>query len=492
MPSKSSTRTLEATAAHHARTHARLSMAGKIVAVLALTVIIYVIPAPEGVDPRGMHMAGIFAGTILGLILQPLPTASVALIGLAAAMVTGTMDAKTEALQGFGNSTIWLIVAAFFIADGFLLTGLGRRIALLFVSWLGRSSLGLSYGMALTDLVLSPATPSNTARAGGVVYPIVRSLASVNDSHPTCDESRKKLGAYLSLTSVQVNTITSAMFVTAMAGNPLAVGFAADAGVDISWGTWALAAIVPGLVALIVMPWFMAKVYKPGLTKTPEAPAHAREELKELGPMSRGEWTMLATFVLLLVLWVLGDTIGVDATSAAFVGVAILLITKVLTWKDMAANGGAWSTLIFFSVLVGMATHLNTLGVIGWIGDEVAGLVGGMPWMAAFAVLSLVYFYVHYLFASNTAQIVAMYSVFLGAAIATGAPPLFAALALGFIGNLIGGLSHYASGPAGVIFGSGYVTTAEWFKVGFLASVVNILIWSLIGGGWMSLLGMWG
>lgn len=492
MPSKPSTSTLEAAAAHHARTHARLSMAGKIAAILALTLIIYFIPAPEGIDPRGMHMAGIFAGTILGLILQPLPTASVALVGLAAAMVTGTMDAKTEALQGFGNSTIWLIVAAFFIADGFLLTGLGRRIALLFVSWLGRSSLGLSYGMALADLVLSPATPSNTARAGGVVYPIVRSLASVNDSHPSSAESRKRLGSYLSLTSVQVNTITSAMFVTAMAGNPLAVGFAADAGIDISWGTWALAAIVPGLVALIVMPWFMAKVYKPGLTKTPEAPAHAREELKELGSMSRGEWTMLATFALLLLLWVFGDMIGVDATSAALVGVAILLITKVLTWKDMAANSGAWSTLIFFSVLVGMATHLNTLGVIGWIGDEVAGLVGGMPWMAAFAVLSIVYFYVHYLFASNTAQIVAMYSVFLGAAIATGAPPLFAALALGFIGNLIGGLSHYASGPAGVIYGSGYVTTAEWFKVGFLASVVNILIWSLVGGGWMSLLGMLG
>ena len=105
--------------------------------------------------------------------------------------------------------------------------------------------------------------------------------------------------------------------------------------------------------------------------------------------MSRGEWIMLATFVLLLLLWVFGDMIGVDATSAAFVGVAILLIAKVLTWKDMAANGGAWSTLIFFSVLVGMATHLNTLGVIKWIGDEVAGLVGGMPWMAAFAVLNV-------------------------------------------------------------------------------------------------------
>lgn len=245
------------------------SMVLKIAAIVMITLAIYFIPPPDGVDPRGMHMAAIFVGTILGLILQPLPTASVAIIGLAVAMMTGTMTAKEEALQGFGNSTIWLIVAAFFIADGFLITGLGKRIALLFVRVLGKSSLGLSYGMAITDLILAPATPSNTARAGGVVYPIIKSLAQVNDSQPTSDESRKRLGSYLSLTSVQVNTITSAMFVTAMAGNPLAVKFAAENGADISWGSWALAALVPGLAALLVMPWIMSKIYPPTLTKTP-------------------------------------------------------------------------------------------------------------------------------------------------------------------------------------------------------------------------------
>ncbi|MFJ3031846.1 anion permease [Rothia terrae] len=463
----------------------------KVVAILAVTLILYFMPVPEGVDPRGMHMAGIFAGTILGLILQPLPTASVALIGLAAAMMTGTMAAKNEALTGFGSSTIWLIVAAFFIADGFLLTGLGRRVALIFVSKLGKSSLGLAYGMALTDFVLSPATPSNTARAGGVVYPIVKSLAVVNNSEPTTDESRKRLGAYLSLTAVQVNTITAAMFVTAMAGNPLAVGFAEKQGVHITWGTWALGAIVPGLIALVVMPWVMMKLYPPTLRETPDAPAQARQQLKESGPMSRGEWIMLVTFVLLLALWILGSTLKIDATSAAFFGIALLLVTKVLTWSDMAKNSGAWSTLIFFSVLVAMAEHLNTLGVIGWIGTSVSNLVGGLPWAVAFVILFLVYFYVHYLFASNTAQIVAMYAVFLSAAIAAGAPPMFAALMLGFAGNLIGGLTHYASGPAGVVFGSGYVPTSEWFKTSFLASLVNVLIFGVIGTGWLMLIGLW-
>lgn len=463
----------------------------KVLAILLVTVAVWLIPPPEGVDPRGMHMAGIFLGTILALILQPLPTASVALVGLAAAMITGTMDPGKEALTGFGNSAVWLIVAAFFIADGFLLTGLGRRIALWFVTKLGKSSLGLSYGMAVTDLILAPATPSNTARAGGVVFPIISSLARVQGSTPDTPESRRRLGAYLSMTAVQVNTITSAMFLTAMAGNPLAAKFAADNGVQITWGSWALAAIVPGLVALAVMPWAMTKIYPPELTKTPDAPGRAREQLHQAGPMSRGEVIMAGTFVALLLMWVLGSLLDLNATAVAFVGVAALLVTKVLTWKDMAANGGAWSTLVFFGVLVGMATHLNELGVIDWIGRSVSGAVGGLPWYVAFALLALVYFYVHYLFASNTAQIVAMYAVFLTAAVAAGTPPVFAALAFGFIGNLFGGLAHYSSGPAGVVYGSGYVPTNEWFRVGFLASLVNIVIWTVVGGAWMKVLGMW-
>lgn len=452
--------------------------------------VVYFLPVPSGVEPTGMRMFGIFLGTILALILQPLPTGAVALIGMTAAMLTKT-ETAARALSGFANTTVWLIVAAFFIAEGFLITGLGRRIALMFVTRLGRSTLGLAYGMALTDLILAPATPSNTARCGGVVFPIVASLSHLEDSHPEPDESRKRLGAYLTLTALQVNVITSAMFVTAMAGNPVAQEAAGKLGVEISWGKWALAAIVPGVVSLVAVPWVMSKVYPPTVTKTPDAPQQARDQLREAGPMSRKEWIMAATFILLLVLWCLTDLLRVDATTAAFTGIAILLITGVLSWKDLADNTSAWSTLVFFGVLVGMANELNELGVIDWIGDSVAGAVGSLPWLAAFAILTLVYFYSHYLFASNTAHVVAMYAVFVGAAIATGAPPLFSALVFGFIGNLFGGLAHYSSGPAGVIYGSGYVKTSELFRIGFLMSIVIILIWTLIGGGWMKLIGIW-
>ncbi len=475
----------------HPQHHQRTITALEVGAIAAVVLALWFVPAPAGVDERGMPMLAIFAGTILGLILQPLPTASVALVGLAVAMITGTMDPATEALAGFSSATIWLIVAAFFIAEGFLLTGLGRRIALVFIARLGGSSVGLAYGLAITDLVLAPATPSNTARAGGVIYPIVASLSRVRDSTPDTDASRRRLGSYLAMTSIQVNVVTSAMFLTAMAANPIAQQAAGDQGIEISWARWALAALVPGLASLAVVPWVMSRLYPPTLVHTPEAPAQAREELRALGRLSRGESVMAATFVLLLVLWCLGEQLDVNATAAAFLGIAILLVTKVLTWKDLAANSSAWSTLIFFAVLVGMADQLSALGVIGWVGDSVASAVGSLPWVGAFAVLTLVYFYVHYLFASNTAHVVAMYAVFLGAAVSAGAPPELAALVLGFIGSLFGGLTHYASGPAGVVYGSGYVKTTEWFRVGFLMSLVLVAVWTTLGGAWMRLLGVW-
>jgi DASS family divalent anion:Na+ symporter len=488
-------------------TTARGPRAGTVVRAglpLLVAAIIWFLPVPDTlgpdgeplVAPSGMHMLAIFVGTIVGLITQPLPTAPVAIIGLAAAMITGTMPldgSPPPALAGFSNSTVWLIVAAFFISEGFLVTGLGRRIALHFVRRLGRSSLGLAYGMAATDLVLAPATPSNTARAGGVVYPIVRSLALLEGSTPETEESRKRLGSFLMLTMVHVNTITSAMFVTAMAGNPVAVDLAGglEPPVEISWTTWAAAAVVPGIVSLLAVPWLMYRLYPPTVRATPGAPQHAAQDLAVLGPLTRNEWLMIVTCFLLLTLWVLGEPLGISATATAFVGISVLLVTGVLTWKDLAANASAWQTLIFFGVLVGMATYLNALGVIAWIGQEMSDLVAGAHWLIAFGVLSVVYFYVHYLFASNTAQITAMYAVFLATSIGAGAPPLFAALALGFIGNLFGALTHYASGPCGVIAGSGYVPVPEWFRISFVMSIPVIVIWTTIGGAWMYLIGLW-
>jgi DASS family divalent anion:Na+ symporter len=461
---------------------------------LAVGAIIWFLPMPEGVaalekGEAAWHLLAIFVATIVGIILKPLPMGAVAIIGIMATAATGTLTI-TNALSGFANSTIWLIVLAFFISRGFIKTGLGARIAYMFMRLLGKRTLGLSYGLIATDLVLAPAIPSNTARAGGVVFPILQSVARAYGSNPQ-DGTERKIGSFLTIAAFQGTVITSAMFLTAMAANPLAAKLAAEVGIDITWGTWALAAMVPGIISLLVVPWVLYKLYPPEITSTPEASEIARGKLREMGSLHLSEYVMFGAFVLLLVLWIFGAQLGIDGTTGALVGLGLLLVSGVLSWNDILNERGAWDTLVWFAALVMMASQLNSLGLIGWFGGEVGGAVEGVNWLVAFLVLSLVYFYSHYLFASNTAHVGAMYAAFLAIAIAVGTPPLLAALVLAFFSNLFSSMTHYGTGPAPVLFGSGYVPLATWWKFGLLISVINIVIWLGIGGLWWKVIGLW-
>ncbi len=439
---------------------------------------------------RGLHLLAIFITTIFGIILKPLPMGAVAMMGIAVTAVSGTLPIA-DALSGFSDVVIWLIVLAFFISRGFIKTGLGARIAYNFMALLGKRTLGLSYGLAATDLVLSPAIPSNTARAGGIVMPIMVSLAHAYGSKPN-DGTERKIGSFLTLTAYQVNCITSAMFLTAMAANPLAQKLAGDLKINLTWGGWALAAIVPGLISLIVVPWVIYELYPPEIKETANAVEMARQKLAELGRISVREYMMLFVFVLLLVLWIFAKQFGdMNATSAALIGLSALLVLGVLGWEDVKTETGAWDTLVWFAALVMMASFLNKLGMVPWFSQSVGGLMGGHGWVFAFLMLSLVYFYSHYFFASNTAHVASMYAAFLGVAVALGAPPVLSALVLGFFGNLFGSMTHYGSGPAPVLFGTGYVNVGAWWRIGFVVSVINILIWIGIGGLWWKAIGLW-
>jgi di/tricarboxylate transporter len=164
----------------------------------------FLVPRPAEVTPEAWQLLSIFLSTIAGLVLGPLPVGAWAFLGLTATVATRTLP-FTAAFGAFTNEVIWLIVISFFFARGFVKTGLGDRVATYFVKWLGRSTLGLSYGLAISEALISPAMPSTTARAGGVFLPIVKSLSLSSGSKPN-DPSAKKLGSYLVQSQLQVTT----------------------------------------------------------------------------------------------------------------------------------------------------------------------------------------------------------------------------------------------------------------------------------------------
>ena len=481
---------------------------------LALTLILWFIPAPEGVAPNAWHLLALFIGIIAGIIGKAMPIGAMAMLAMTiVALLQVTVpelgadgnpiknpaaQAAKDALSSLNSPLIWMIGIAIMISRSLLKTGLGTRIGYLFLSLFGKSTVGVAYSLALCDLLIAPVTPSNTARGGAIVHPIMKAIATSFDSDPE-KGTQNKIGRYLALVNYHANIISCLIFLTATAPNPLVVDLVAkatDSKIHLSWGTWFVAMVVPGMVAMVLMPIILYFLYKPEITSTPNAPEMARAKLKEMGPMSRNEKITLGVFAVLLVLWAgllapLG--IKVDATTTTFLGISLLLLTGVLTWDDVLKEKGAWDTIVWFAALVMMATFLNKLGLIKWFSDLMGQQIQGMglSWVVGCALLALVYIYSHYMFASGTAHVTAMLGAFYAVGLHLGAPPMLFALVLAASTGIMMSLTHYASGSSPVIYNPGYTTMGEWWIAGFVMSAVEILIFCTIGITWWKMLGYW-
>lgn len=459
--------------------------------VLAVGAVIWFMPVPAGLKVQAWHLFAIFVATILGYILQPLPIGAIAFIAVTFTALSGTLKLEA-ALSGYSNGTMWLIVSAFLFARGFIKSGLGRRIAFVIIKMIGKSSLTLGYAIALSDFVISPATPSSAARAGGIIFPIIKSLSSALGSEP--GPTARRFGSYIMQVEYHANAITCAMFMTAMAGNPLAVELASHAiGVQLTWASWALAAIVPGVVSLLLIPYILYKLYPPEITIMPDAKRIAIEELKVMGPMAKIEKIVVFVFIGAMIMWATSGITRIDATVVAMSAVCIMVIFQALSWEDVISEKGAWDTLFWMGSLVALATELAKSGFIGWIAKSAGAViaVSGLSWIMAFAILIVIYVYSHYGFASVTAHISAMYAAFLAIAVGAGVPPILAALAFAFLSNVMIPLTHYSGAAGPILFGAGYVTQADWWRLGFVLTTVNVMIWLGIGGAWWKVLGLW-
>lgn len=470
---------------------AKVNYKGFIAPLIVGIALILLMPfRPAAITPAGWEMFAIFLATIIACITKPLPIAGVSIIAYVLIVGTGLVQMK-PALAAFGDSTPWTIAMAYMIARGFTKTGLGRRIALVFVRSFGKKTLGLGYSLSMIDLVVSPATPSNTARSGGIVLPIIESLSDTFGSKVS-DGTEKKIGSYLIFNEFHANTISSSLFMTASAPNVAAVGLAAANGVKISWFGWLAAAVVPAVISFILVPIIIYKMYPPEIKETPNAKEWADSQLSEMGPMKTSEKVMMVIFILALVLWMLSSFIKLDATWVAFLATALLLVTGVLTTKDMLGETGAWNVVIWFSILIFMANQLSAKGgVIPWMQTAIKSVIGGMSPVLVMAILVLVYFYSHYLFASGTAHVVAMYAPLLLIAKSAGIPVMFAAIMLGMTGAIFQSTTHYSCGPATALFAPGYVKQADWWKMNFVLGLFYLVVYGIIGGLWMKLIGLW-
>ncbi|MGA2114067.1 MAG: DASS family sodium-coupled anion symporter [Bryobacteraceae bacterium] len=461
---------------------------GRWLAVLIPGLVLYFIPV-LGLNPVQAHLLAIFVATIVALVAQPVPMGVSVLIALTLLDFTGTL-APGKIFSGFSNVTVWLIFTAFLFARAVTGTGFGARVGYLFVSRFGRSSLSLGYSVAASDLVLAPFVPSDTARGGGIVFPIARSIAAEFGSEPGPTAGR--MGTFLMLSSFHTTYTASAMFLTSMAANPLIADFARRIGhLELTWVRWFSGSVVPGFLTLAIVPWVIHKLFPPEIRDMAPARELARRELERMGPMRRPEKSLLVVIVGVMAGWVTSPWHSIPNTFVALAGVCALLLLRVLTWEELLGEKRAWDALVWFAAMLMMSDQLNETGVIKIFSARLFSHLAGWPWILSLVVLVAAYNYIHYGFASMTAQVTALYPGFLAAALAAGVPPLLAALPLGYFSSLNAAMTHYGTGSAPVFFAGGYVKQAAWWRIGLVISLVNMAIWMGVGMWWWKLIGLW-
>jgi DASS family divalent anion:Na+ symporter len=394
----------------------------------------------------------------------------------------GTLS-PAQAYSGFSNGTILLIVLAFLVARAVVISGLGKRIGYVVVAVFGRSTLGLSYSLFLVDAVIAPAFPSNTARSG-VLFPLASSLAEAAGASPS-DPSKRRVGAFLMYSGMASISLSSTLWLTAMAGNPLGAEIAKASGVTIGFGSWLVAASVPTIAAMLVLPLVLYKLIGPEVKATPEAPAQARKSLSELGPMKFQEKVVCATFVSMVVLWGLAATLGLDSTAIAFLGLAVLLITGVLTLDDIAKQGDVLVIFLWFAILFTLSSQLDELGFMAFLGERLAARLGGLPVVLVAVLLVFAYVVLHYLFVSQTAHLLALFAVFLDVGVRLGVPAAPLAFHLLFATNYFSVITPQG-GPANLLFaGSGYQTQGELYRLGAIVTGFSLLTYLVLGTPWL-------
>ncbi|TLD81070.1 DASS family sodium-coupled anion symporter [Helicobacter sp. MIT 05-5293] len=477
----------------------------KLIAPLVFGLMIFIlprlwgVPSPEGCSANAWLYFSIFMALILGLILEPVPPAFIGLVAVVVAVlfkvgpkdsgidggVIKAADAVNWGLSGFSNSVVWLIFAAFTIGLGFSKTGLGERIALYIVSKLGKSTLGLGYAIALVDLILAPFIPSNAARSGGTVYPVITSIAPMFDSYP--DKNPRKIGGYLIWVGLASACVSSSIFLTGQAPNPLALTQITKGGAQVvNWISWFLAFLPVGIILFILTPLLAYYIYPPEVKGSAEVLSWAKQKYQELGKITRPQVYMVVIALLGLVLWVGSSVFKINATTTALLMIVLMVASKVISWQDFLNNKPAWGTFVWFGTLVAMAGGLKNVGFLDWLAHLLEGRFDAVSPTIAMLVLLLFFSWLRYFFASGTAYVTAVMLIFV--ALVQAIPGINVAqtlliliLPMGFMGII----TPYGTGCSPLWFGSHYIKGPQFFLLGGIFAAIYMIIYIVVGIPWI-------
>lgn len=449
-------------------------------------ILFFFTPSPQGLTPQAWYYLGIFLVVILGLILEPVPSALIGLMGVCSIALLGLrgatpMENTLWALSGFSNPIIWLILSIFIFSIGYKKTGLGRRISLLLIKYLGKNSLGLGYAIAFADISLALFVPSNTARSGGILYPIVINIPTIFHSSPA--HERRKIGAYVTWVSVCSMCVTSSMFFTILAPHLLLASAALnEVDIVISWDIWvdiSLRLLVP---LFLLIPLLVYIIYPPTQKVVPQATAWASLELERMGRIRFKEVLMALFALITLMIWIFAKKIGIDITIAVISMIILMIVLGLITWDDVIQNPPAWNIFIWFSTLVTLSSGLHHMKLTEWMGANMEVCLASLSQHMVMVVMVITFFLLHYFFASLIAHVSVLLPlfVFMASKFLTYDQLTFFVVLLSSTIGLMGVLTPYSTGASPIWYSAGYVSQKEWWRLGAIFGLIFMSV-SVLG-----------
>lgn len=412
----------------------------------------------------------LFSATIFSVMLGILPLGTASFFALVSLIILKIISFK-EGFITFAEPVVWLIWASFFVADAVIKTGLGTKLAYLIVTKFGNTALKLSYSLAFVDVLLAPLIPSNTARIGGVLFPVSESLIKSFDLKKT-----PKMSRYLTSSVYLCTVVTSAIYLTGIASSPLSNRMAEKWGGSLTWLEWFKLSVGPGFICIAAIPYILKKFYRLDETENREIKKYIQSAVSP-GPLNKEQKITLLTLIGMIIGWVLEPYTNLPAVVIIFAGLSNLLYCKIIDWKAMMANRTAWDTLIWFGALLKLADLVADTGIFQILSSSLGSSVSHFtPVFAAFIIYSL-YYALHYFFASSTAHVSALFTPFFLAMTKVGLEPKLAGYLLGTAGSLFACLTHYGNGSAPLLFSKGYVSVKEWWVSGLICIPLFFALW---------------
>ncbi|KAG2174890.1 hypothetical protein INT43_005952 [Umbelopsis isabellina] len=477
------------------------------------------VPDHDELTPTAIHILAVFMSSIVALLTTRLDMSLIVLFGLVILSLTRSFqctDAVTggsvecrlcqsrdpisgdlyhcdgraqsfrQSLEGFSTPVVWLIFAAFHLGRAVDITRLGKRASVQLIQLFGTSTLGLAYSIEICEVVLAPFVPSNTARGGGIVLPVVSSLTASLGS--TVDQD-PQLGALLSLVGAHSNLVSASLFMTGMAANPLVVSKAKVVfpHINFNFVRWTIGASVPALVSLILMPilfsWWCDTRRQIGSGE--QVKNLTEEQLKELGPIATCEKMLCIILVICLMLWVGSD---LDSGLVALLGILLLLLTDVLTWKDVAGNTNAWDTLFWLGGFVTIAQQLSDAGASAYLGEHISTGIDNMG-LPPIPTIPILYFATCFMFSSLSTHIVALNVTFMEAGKHLGVNPMILVPCIAYFSSLGGCMTNFSTGSVAMYYSQGFIGRGRWFALGARVAVLHLVVYFTVGVLWWRCLG---